>query len=118
MPGARTESDGARAAIARAEAPVAETVLMCRDCTRRLGPEGQVIRQALTRALETSRWGRVRLRKTGCFSLCPRRGQVLAAIPRGGERRLLVVTPGMPVEPALDYLLRARPALRDEAPVD
>jgi hypothetical protein len=79
---------------------------MCRDCARRLGADGRAIRASLRLALATSRWSKVRLVETGCFSLCPRRGQVLATERRVGDRRLLVVAPGGAVEPALDYLLR------------
>ncbi|HEX4711170.1 hypothetical protein [Phenylobacterium sp.] len=102
---APSESAEARSAIESARAPFADTVLMCRKCARKLGPDGRAFRRSLRQALESSRWGKVRLAETGCFSLCPKRGQVLATVRKIGDRRLLVVEPGAAVEPALDYLL-------------
>ncbi len=86
-------------------APFADTVLMCGKCARKLGANGKALRTALRQALKTGRWGRVQLAQTRCFSLCPNGGQVLAAVRKIGERRLLVVQPAAAVESALDYLL-------------
>jgi hypothetical protein len=90
------------------ERPFADRVLMCAKCARKLGPGGKAIRKSLKRALESGRWGKARLVKTGCFSLCPKRGQVLAAFRRPGDRRLVVVAPGFELAHAIDYLLQPR----------
>jgi hypothetical protein len=89
-----------------APAPFAEMVLLCRKCARRLGPAGKKSRKTLKRALKTTPWGKVRLVETGCFSLCPRRAQVLATLRPRGERRVAVVEPGFDADRVIDYLLK------------
>ncbi len=82
-----------------------DKLLMCRKCSRKLGADGKAMRQALKQALKRSPGGKVQLVKTGCLSLCPKRGQVLLTLRQPRERRLLVVQPGFALEDALDYLL-------------
>ncbi len=95
------------ATIRPAKAP--EVVLVCEKCRRRLGPSGKAIRKTLKQALKTKRWGKVRLVKTGCFSICPKRRQVLASSRSLGEHRVLVVEEKASVEEALVYLLGPPP---------
>ncbi len=47
--------------------------------------------------------------KTGCFSICPKRRQVLASSRSLGEHRVLVVEEKASVEEALVYLLGPPP---------
>lgn len=89
--------------------PFAPMVLLCRKCARRLGPAGKKSRKTLKRALKATPWGKVRLVETGCFSLCPKRAQVLATLRPRGERRVAVVEPGFDTERVIDYLLRPAP---------
>jgi hypothetical protein len=64
------------------------------------------LRKALKQALETSAWPEADLKKSECFSLCPKGGQVLATMAKGQPRRMLVLQPDSEFAPALDYLLR------------
>jgi hypothetical protein len=96
-----------------AEAPFADTVLICGKCVKRLGRDGKTIRNSLKQALKNSPWTDVRLVKTSCFSLCPKGGQVLATIRKPGDRE-----PGFAIENALDYLLRKTRILRGDAEED
>jgi hypothetical protein len=66
--------------IEPAKAPFADAVLMCGKCSRKLGSDGKAIRKALKQALKSRRWGKVRLVEMSCFSLCPKRRQVLASV--------------------------------------
>jgi len=91
------------ATVRPAKAP--ELVLVCGKCSRKLGPAGKAIRKDLKQALKTRRWGKVRLVKTGCMSICPKRRQVLASARSLGERRVLVIAENASVEESLDYLL-------------
>jgi len=94
------------ATIRPAKAP--EVVLVCEKCRRRMGPAGKTVRKGLKQALKTRRWGKVRLVETGCFSICPKRRQVLASPRSLGEHRVLVIEENASVEAALDYLLGPR----------
>jgi hypothetical protein len=89
----------------KAGPPFADRLLMCGKCARKLGKDGKAIRKSLKRALKGGAWGKARLEETGCFSLCPKHGQVLAAFRRPRDRRLVVIQPGADIGPALDYLL-------------
>jgi hypothetical protein len=82
-----------------------DVVLACGKCRRKLGHDGKAIRKALKRALKSRRWGKVRLMETKCFSLCPKRRQVLASGRSLSEHRLLVIQASSSVEEALAYLL-------------
>jgi hypothetical protein len=105
MPAAPLDPAEFASTTMREPRPFSDALLMCRKCARRLGPDGKAMRKSLKRALKTHRWGKVRLVQRSCFSLCPKRGEVLAAVRTIGERRLLVIEPGEALEPALDYLL-------------
>jgi hypothetical protein len=96
-------------------AAFADSVVYCRKCVRRLGAQGKAIRKALKRDLK-AREPRPNLKEAGCYSLCPRRGQVLATYRKGGERRLVVVESPVAVPPAVDYLLRSPIAAGAEGP--
>jgi hypothetical protein len=89
----------------QAKAPFAAAALICGKCSRKLGPDGKAMRKALKTALKSRRWGKARLLETRCFSLCPKRRQVLASARTLSEGRLLVVKPGFAVEAALVALL-------------
>jgi len=91
------------ATIRPAKAP--DLVLVCGKCSRKLGPAGKAIRKDLKHALKTRRWGKVRLVKTGCLSICPKHRQVLASARSLGEHRVLVIEAKSSVDDALDYLL-------------
>lgn len=80
-------------------------MLECGKCRRKLGADGKAIRKAMKRALKSGRWGNVRLVETKCFSLCPKRRQVLASGRSLSESRLLVIQDKSSVEAALGYLL-------------
>ena len=80
-------------------------VLVCGKCSRKLGPRGKALRKAVKRALKTRRWGEARVVETRCFSLCPKRRQVLASARSLAERRLLVIEPTSSIDESLDYLL-------------
>ena len=84
-----------------------DIVLICGKCRRKLGHSGKDIRKALKRALKSGRWGKARLVETRCFSLCPKRRQVLASARSLREGRLLVVQQNSSTDEMLDYLLGA-----------
>jgi hypothetical protein len=86
-------------------AKTAGVVLECGKCRRKLGADGKAIRKALKHALKGGRWGKVRLVETRCFSLCPKRRQVLASARSLSDHRLLVIQTTSSVEAALTYLL-------------
>jgi len=96
-------ADAPHATVRPAKTP--ELVFVCKKCSRKLGPAGKAMRKSLKQALKTRRWGKARLVTTGCFSLCPKRRQVLASARSLGAHRLLVVEEAFSVEEALDYLL-------------
>lgn len=103
------------ATVEQAEAAFADNVLMCGKCTRKLGSDGKALRKSLKHALKKSCWAKVRLIKAGCFSLCPKGGQVLVTVRKLGDRRLLVVEPGFAIENALNYLLGRTCDLQENA---
>jgi hypothetical protein len=99
----------------KTEPPVADRLLLCAKCARRLGKDGKAIRKSAKRALKSNVWGKAKLEETGCFSLCPKHGVVLAAFRRPRERRLVVVQPGADIGHALDYLLGAPQVVAGDA---
>ncbi len=99
-------ADAQLATVRPAKAP--NLVFVCKKCGRKLGPAGKAMRKSLKHALKTRKWGKARLVTTSCFSLCPKRRQVLASARSLAEHRLLVVDETSSVEEALDYLLGPR----------
>jgi hypothetical protein len=96
-------ADASHTAIRPAKAP--QVVLMCGKCSRKLGPAGKVMRKSLRAELKSRRWGKVRLVKSTCLSLCPKRRQVLASGRSLRERQVLVVDEGAEVNAILAFLL-------------
>jgi hypothetical protein len=96
-------ADATLATVRQAKAPA--FVLVCGKCSRKLGPAGKVMRKRLKHALKSRRWGKARLVKTTCFSLCPKHRLVLGSARSLERRRLLAVEQGFSVEEALDDLL-------------
>ncbi len=84
-----------------------DKLLMCGKCRRKLGADGKALRKSLQKSLQAGHGGAVQLVKTGCFSLCPKQGLVLATMRKPRERRLVVLQPGAAIGDALDYLLGA-----------
>jgi hypothetical protein len=82
-----------------------DVVLICEKCSHKLGPAGKAMRKNLKHALKSRRWGKVRLVKTSCFAICPKRRQVLASTRSLKERRLLVAEENSSIAEILDYLL-------------
>jgi len=91
--------------IRPARTPFVAAVLVCGKCSRKLGSDGKAIRKGLKRALKSRRWGKVRLIQTRCFSLCPKRRQVVASARSLAAGRLLVVGVNVSADQTLEYLL-------------
>ncbi len=89
------------------EKPFSDSVQMCIKCCKKLDADGKPLRKSVRAAIRNAYGDDLELEKTGCFSLCPKGGQVLSTNAAGGTRRLVIVEPGSNVERAVDYLLRA-----------
>jgi hypothetical protein len=88
------------------EKPFSDSVQMCIKCCKKLDTEGKPLRKSVKAAIRNAYGEDVELEKVGCFSLCPKGGQVLAT-NGANDRRLLIVQPGSNIERAVAYLLQA-----------
>ena len=77
-------------------------ILVCGKCLK--GVDGKAVRRGL-KAAAKSRTGKVRLVRTGCLGVCPKRAVAMASARTLARRELVVLREGGSAAAALDRLL-------------
>lgn len=77
-------------------------ILVCGKCLK--GVDGKAMRRGL-KAAAKGRTGKVRLVRTACLGLCPKRAVAMASAATLARRELVVLREGGSADAALDRLL-------------